>query len=159
MPLGNLAMSFGTSVNELLRYVPLLLESGRFGFARRDRSTPETDGRSTVNRLLLERITAGHPFGFLSAPRVGSAVPFSLIDALLLKHSGKPADLRRLAAALRPLKGDKEGHSVIPFWRKLRCAGEAGVVVASTFSPVVPHHAGYAHRQRVAHRAGFPARA
>jgi SAM-dependent methyltransferase len=119
MSLGELAKSFGKSMTELLRYVPLLLENGRLGFARTDQAIQQADNVSHANRRLMERTAAGHPYGFLSAPRVGSAVPFGLIDVLLLKHreQGKRgSDLSQAVLediqALGQTIGDSDGRTL-----------------------------------------------
>lgn len=104
--IGELAGTLGRSVGELLNFIPLLLEAGRLGFDRGEAAQACFPAARRTTDTLLELAARGHPYAFLPAPAVGSAVSFGLVEVLL--HRSRTNGLKSAAlseAVLRELEG------------------------------------------------------
>lgn len=95
LTLGELAGALGRSVAELLNVVPLLIEAGRLGFDRGEAASASLPLVKRATSSLLELAARGHPYAFLPAPAVGSAVSFGPVEVLL--HRARSAGLQSKA--------------------------------------------------------------
>lgn len=106
LTLGELAASFGRSLGELLNFIPLLLEAGRLGFDRGEAAEASLPVVRKATTTLMELAARGHPYAYLPAPAVGSAVAFGLVEVLL--HKARASGLESTAlteSVMRDLKG------------------------------------------------------
>lgn len=106
LTLGELADSLDMNLGELLNFIPLLLEAGRLGFDRGEAAEASHPVVAKATRILMELAVRGHPYGFLPAPAVGTAVSFGLVEMLLLKARSAGMESTALTeAVMKDLKG------------------------------------------------------
>lgn len=160
--LAELAAAIGQPPAEVLRLAALLLQEGRIGLDRGQAGLEARDGCDQVNRRLLQRLGEGWPYGSLAAPRVGSGVACSLVEALCCLAPGQgpfgAAEERWLAQRLadlgaRPIgagtaalsQGDRLDANAAELIQTFQCERlpalqELGVFLAR-FQPRSPHDA------------------
>jgi len=70
---------------ELVVMLSLLLEAGCIGFERGSAGSQSAPVVQRLNQLLLDRMQEGRTYSQLALPAVGTAVPFSVLEALIDK--------------------------------------------------------------------------
>ncbi|WP_255146443.1 class I SAM-dependent methyltransferase [Synechococcus sp. ATX 2A4] len=73
------------SPGELVVMLSLLLEAGGIGFDRGPAAAKAAAQVQRLNQLLLGRIQEGRSYTQLALPAVGSAIPFSVLEALIYR--------------------------------------------------------------------------
>jgi SAM-dependent methyltransferase len=70
---------------EMVVMLSLLLEAGCIGFDRGSAGRQSTPAVQRLNQLLLDRMQEGRTYSQLGLPAAGTAVPFSVLEALIYK--------------------------------------------------------------------------
>jgi len=83
--MGSLLSSSQQTQGELVVMLALLLEAGCIGFDRGAAGAKSTPLVQRLNQVLLDRMQEGHSYTQLALPAVASALPFSILEALIDK--------------------------------------------------------------------------